>query len=434
MDQLTTAIRLFRRISPEPNQLIEAGTLRKLRVWLSDDVGRVVDELSRRPTFRQYAAWAIQSLQENVDTKERRVIDGLEVALRDVEKAYERLLNNQRIAAQLKLSFPPPLCADTETVEIRNSCVPRITHRQLGTFDELAMEISQLRQLNSQAENRYSLINIDDFFGPQQDFARLNGGDLIQTGSLIVSLNPEFHPVGNFVFQSANRRLNESLYLLTSIRHKVETAINQLQREYAGQKVAQYAWDQLQTQLGLYRVTFQRGRENDLRNDCMVLTQIYAAFHPAPDLVWLGLPAKLIQTGRLILQQRVQGFRGGELFERVHGALIGARRLYEDETVQVSAREEAVARGDLVLVCDPRELFWEGKKVQLATRSHCKSWELLLPLVMKARNGGHDTEDDVFGEKVTGRSGMAMRVQRLKALLPISLRKLIFPGPFPRTY
>jgi hypothetical protein len=55
-------------------------------------------------------------------------------------------------------------------------------------------------------------------------------------------------------------------------------------------------------------------------------------------------------------------------------------------------------------------------------------------MVKKARNGGHVTEQDVFGEKGAGRSGMPMRMQRLKKRLPGGLRKLIVPGPEPRTY
>lgn len=106
MDQITPAICLFRQISLEPSELVGASTLRKLRVWLSDDVGRVVDELARRPTFREHAAWVIHALQKDSDSEERRVVNDLEAALHDAAKAYVKLLNNQRITAQLHACFP----------------------------------------------------------------------------------------------------------------------------------------------------------------------------------------------------------------------------------------------------------------------------------------------------------------------------------------
>ena len=434
MDQITPAIRLFRQIALEPNELVNAVALRKLRVWLSHDVGRVVDELSRRPTFREHAGWVIHSLRNGSNSEERRVVDRLESALQDAAKGYAKLLNNPRITAQLHACFPPRSHNVGETVEIRSDSAPRVLKRRVGLIDESEMEMSQLRHFSNQGSNEYALVRIDDYFEPQQGYVQDQNGTHIQAASHIVSLNPELHPVGNFVLQSANRRLDESLRLLTTIRRKVATAIRELRREYAGQKLVEAAWDRLQSELHVYRATFQSGQKNDLRNACIVLTQIYAAFHPAPDLDWLGLPDRLIQNGKVVLQHRIQGFRGGELFERVNGALIRLQRLYEDGAPLLSAFEEGVASGDLVLISDERTLYWEGSPVLFAAHTHHKSWELLLPLVKKARTGGFVTERDVFGERITGRSGMAMRMQRLKELLPGSLRKLILPGPDPRTY
>lgn len=434
MDQLTPAIRLFRQTLPKSKPLVDTVTLRKLRVWLGDDVGKLVDELSRRPAFREYAAWVVRSLQNGSDSEERKVIDSLEAALIDVARAYAKLLGNERVLTRLQTLFPPSPHVISETVEIAGNGAPRVLERETGLINETAMEISQLRHLCSRGGKEYALVKIDDYFEPQQQFVQGEDGHRIQSATAIVSMTPELHPVGNFVLQTANRRLEELLELLTKIRRKVTASIRDLGKAYKGQENAEAAWERLQDQLAVYRRTFQSGRENDLRNACIVLTQIYAAFHPAPDLDWLGLPEQLSQEGVLALQQRIRGFRGGELFERVNGALIDVRRLYEDRDPKLSAQEEAIARGDLVLVIETRELYWDGKPKLFAGARLRESWELLFPLVKKAKSRGHVTERDVFGDKVTGRSSMSMRMQRLKKQLPGGLRKLIKPGPDPRTY
>ena len=130
----------------------------------------------------------------------------------------------------------------------------------------------------------------------------------------------------------------------------------------------------------------------------------------------------------------MRGSRGGELFERVVGALTELGHLYEDQDAKLSAREEAVARGDLVLVPEAHELYWECERLSFAGKSRRSAWALLLPLIKKAIRGGYVEEQDVFGGKVQSRSTMPMRMERLKTVLPATLRKLILPGPDPRTY
>ena len=434
MDQLTPAIRLFQQLLPDPKQLVDAARLRKLRVWLSDDVGKVADELSRRPAFREHASWVVRRLQNGSDSAERHVVDKLEAATSNVARAYAKLLGNERILTQLQSRFPPRPHVTGETVKIAGNGAPRVLDRRSGLIDESAMEVSQLQHLCRRGTRAFVLVNVNDYFEPQQEFVRGEDGRHIQSATVIVSMTPELHPVGNFVLQSANRRLEGLIALLTRIRGKVATTLRTLGRTYAGEAIAEAAWDRLQSHLDIYRRTFQSGRENDMRNACMALTQIYAAFHPAPDLDWLGLPKHLRQAGAMVLQQRIRGFRGGELFERVNGALIEVRRLYEDRNPKLSAREEAIAGGDLVLVTETRGLYWDGELKSFAAAKLRGSWKLLLPLVTKARNGGHVTEQDVFGDKVTERGGMAMRMQRLKAHLPGGLRRFIEPGPDPRTY
>jgi hypothetical protein len=434
MDELAPVIRQFRRILPNPTRLLNDVTLRELRVWLRDDVGKLVDGLARRPAFREGATWPLHVLGRDSKSVERKVVDNLETALLNAAKTCTKMLGNKRVYSQLTKSFPPRQLIVGESIEIGGTEEPKVLSRQSGLFDELELEASQIRCLAKQDAKALALINLGDYFEPRQEFVRTAEGERIQVGTHIVSMTPELHPVGNLILQSADRRLEVHLQLLTSIRRKIGRATRELGRAYRDQEASQAAWEELQKHVKLFRRTFQSGPKNAIRNACITLTQIYAAFHPAPDLEWLGMPENAVEEARGILQQRIHGYRGGELFERINDALIEVRGIYDDSDSAASVREQAIANGDLVVIKAERVVWWDCKAVSFSTPSSRAAWDVLVPLVTKARFGGFISEQDVFGEKVTGRSGMPMRIQRLKLKLPISLRKLIIPGPEARSY
>ena len=287
MDKLANTIRLYQRIMPDAQKPMDSVTLRKLRVWLSDDVATLAEGFAQRPSFRERAVWPVRALRAGSDSAERRVIDALEAAFVDSARAYAKLLKNKRMLTQLKASFPPRLGVIGESVEVSGSGPTRILSRQTGSIDEFAIEASQLQDLCDRRRGSVALVNVEDYFEPRQELCSSEDGRRIQVGTHIVSMTPELHPVGNFILQSAIRRLEIHLQLLTSVRSKIAQALRILGPPYRDDDVAQAAWDRLQVQVKVFRQTFQSGQEVGLRNACIILTQVYAAFHSAPNLDWL---------------------------------------------------------------------------------------------------------------------------------------------------
>ena len=77
----------------------------------------------------------------------------------------------------------------------------------------------------------------------------------------------------------------------------------------------------------------------------MILTQIYAAFHSAPELDWLGVLPDVIQDSIESLRHRITHFRNGEMFERIAKGVRELQYLYRDGLPKISAMDEAIARG-----------------------------------------------------------------------------------------
>lgn len=62
----------------------------------------------------------------------------------------------------------------------------------------------------------------------------------------------------------------------------------------------------------------------------------------------------------------------------------GARAL-SPSRAQSCYREEAIARGDLVLVEDSRQLYWEAAGIDFSAKDHRGSWDFMVHLAKKAR-------------------------------------------------
>lgn len=430
MNEITAVIRLYEQLFPRRVDPWDPATLRHLKVWLSDDVSRVVAGLAGRPAFREQAAWVIHSLAPDCGSTERQAVDRLELALLDLAKIQFKLIRNVRILAQVRIKFPPQLRPKSGHVDIPSDRPSRERDVQMGSFDETEMELAQLRQLCDQGLSGIRLIKQDDFFDPQPEYFGRDGQRILSDAAMLVSFNPELHPIGNFILQCANRRLEQKLDLLAQIRRKSSVAVSTLGRSYQDHERAKVAWEKLQAELAEFRRVFQSGPDMELRNACVILTQVFAAFHPSPDLSWLGLSDRLIVPVPGVLLTRMRGHRGGELFERVNAALITAQRLYEDRKPGISAQEEAIARGDLVLIAEGRLLYWQQQVVNFSARAHQAAWETIVGLASKRQV----TESDLFEDKIAGRSGMPMRINRLKQLLPVSLRSLVKRGSEARTY
>ena len=432
MDKVEIVTRRYKQILPKPVGFVQDSQLRRLEIWLKDDLCPVVEDYADRPTFRERAAWVLDSIRPGVLTPERQAIDTLDAAVVACARALAEPGSKSRVHAKLVALYPAQTRVVGETVEICGGGRKRVLSQQLGPVDELAPELSQVTALDKRPWD--DLVNVNDYFEPQQEFAETEDGRRLQWGQFIVSLNPELHPVGNFVVRCMFRRVDPIVTILNAVHRKIMRAVTALDYRYAVQNQLDAAWKSLQASHAVVKKTFQTGAENQLRDSCIILTQVYAAFDPSPTLDWLDVSPEAIDRDVGSLQHRITHFQNGEMFDRIAAAVGDLRRLYVDEPPEQWAIDEAIAIGALVIDTRFHKAFWEKKPIEVDWKRSRAAWKFLIVLAGKAGHHGHVTESDLYGTEVVSASTMGTNAERLRALLPASLKKHVLPGPDPRTY
>ncbi len=301
-------------------------------------------------------------------------------------------------------------------------------------------EVDQLPVMTAQIEAIArpfwrDLVDTADYLGPRGAWLlREEPSEHVTAGEFVVSLNPELHAIGDFVTRCLFRRVEVLAEILAGADRAVLACVPALGRA-APKSVSELAGDrdQLQETIRQLHTICRPDDEATVRDSCVILAQVYVAFHPAPDVGWLGLPDDVIEVGRAALRHRFTNTRNPELTERVAAALGDLRRLYANESPGQSALEEAVARGGLVLTTSPRAAYWEGNLLAVNWAKNDRPWEMLLALARKGRLGAAVEERDLFTGGASP-SATPTLFGRLKRLLPAELWKQIIPGIEIRSY
>ena len=432
MSELGFIKRRFKQILPAPVGHVQKPQLRLLKVWLRDDVCPVVGEYAQRPAFRERAAWVVHAIRPGAATKERQEIEAVDAAMVECARNLVKLGSMSRVRAKLVALYPAQTRVVGETVRIDGEDSPHVQSRQSDFVDELALELAQVAALAKRPWD--DLVNVNDYFEPQQEFVETADGQWLQRGEFIVSVNPELHPVGNFVVRCMFQRVNSIVTVLNAVHGKTLHAVRSLDRRYSVQDQVDAAWKAFQASHAAVKETFQTGTENRLRDSCMILTQVYAAFGSSPKLDWLDVSPEAIERGIGLLKHRITHFQNGEMFERIAAAVGDLRRLYVGKRPEQQAIDEAIARGGLVIDKRSYTAFWEKDQIEAEWDRFRTAWRFLIALAEKAGLQGFVEESDLYGSTVVSKSTMGTNAERLKGLLPASLRKHVLPGPKPRTY
>jgi hypothetical protein len=431
MQDLDSVERLYKAILPEPVSDVQGQELRRLMVWLQDDVCLLVDDYIGRPNFREKASWPLRAVTTGPGNDAQPVIEAVAMAICDCATALAKLESKSRVRSQLRNLYPPQNEVIEEKIAISGNGRSRVLSRQSGPVDVLAIELSQIKEL---AKGRFGeLARVEDYFEPQQELVETESGKRLQRGELIVSVNPELHPIGNFIVRCMLRRVDGFMATLTEVHAKIIHAAQSLKRDYVALRKIDATWQQLLARLAALRKVFQGGPENQLRESCIILTQVYAAFSSSPALDWLDVPQEHIEGGIPSLRHRIKHSHNGEMFERIVAAVADLRRLYDDGAPEQQAIDEAIAAGGLVIDTRSLDVFWDGGPIRQDWKGNRRSWEFLVAVAKKVRLQGYVTDSDL-GNNAQGNSVMAMRAKRLKELLPPSLRKQLIPGSVRRSY
>jgi hypothetical protein len=429
VDRLELALRRYQQIVPKP--VDHAGMpLRALNIWLSEDVNAVLDDYTRRPSFREHASWPVRALSVGANSSERDLIDQIDSEIVRCGRALLKLADKRLIKRKTVENVPAKPVVVGETVRI-DDAGSRVVAREYGQPVELEMELSQIDAIAQRDWD--DLVNVNDYFEPQQQWSRDFDDQAIQHADAIVSINPELLPIGNFIVRRVLARIETRLTTLESFRRRCLTALQQVRSAYSKDCTEiESAWSELSRLHAELVRSFRSGTESRLRDACVVSTQIYAAFSPGPNVTWLGLDADIVNDALPALRARGRGWDNAHMFERIAASLGSLRQLYGDTGPDRSAIEEAIAAGGLVIDELRHEAFWQTERLdKQPTKS---AWILLVALARKAQRRMATEERDVWGDEAVSLSAMSTAWGRLKNCLPSSLWRQVQPGEERATY
>ena len=432
MDRIELAERRYRQIVPEPVQNWAEMPVRELGIWLKDYVAPLVGEYTARPRFRDAACWSLHEFRAGANTPARRQVDATAAALTRHARLLRAALRSRRVATAIKKSLPPLRLVEREEMVVTGAGVQPIS-RTMREVDQLPVMTAQIEAIARPFWR--DLVDPADYLEPRGAWLlRDEPSEHVTAGEFVVSLNPELHSIGDFISRCLFRRVEVLAEILESADRAVLACVPALGRA-APKSVAEVAGDRDQLRETVRQLHTICGPDDEaaVRGSCVILAQVYAAFHPAPDVGWLGLPDDILEVGRHTLRHRFTNARNPELTESVAVALGDLRRLYANEPPGQSALEEAVARGGLVLTMSPCAAYWAKKPLAINWANNDRPWKMLLVLARKGRLASTVEERDLFPNNASP-SAMPNLCARLKKLLPAELRKQILPGDEPRSY
>jgi hypothetical protein len=424
MELWELAVRRYRQIVPTPAVTWDQVPRRQLAAWLNQDVCAAIEECVGRRRFRELASWPVRAFEPDGNSPELQLVADLDSHLAKYASTLSELADAKLLARKVRELNPPRMVpAKTETVISAGRSVERVLRRR--SFDETVLLRNQVSDFCHR--RRPPLVNVLDYFEPQPEWIG-TGRRRIQRADLIRSLQPDLPAIGNMIVWALLRRVDLRMGILDRLTRMCLTASRHFSRRYVARVTElcanrQSAHDRRDS----LRKEFQMGQESLLREHCIILTQVYAAFHPEPDLTWLGLPEPVLRSGQDGVRAWLSQNRNNEFTERICAALSVLGRLYTDAERGQSEIEEAIATGDLVIVQDRAEAYWNAEPVSVDPQRNRLSWKLLVQLARKARTRSEIAEADVY-DHPRSKSTLAMAVHRLQEMLPPSLEALIVPG------
>jgi hypothetical protein len=439
MDRITAAARRYQAIvtdklvAMDPAERYSALPVAKIRAWIAEYVLPAIEDLYGRPVFRDHATRPQRTLAAGTQSPERVAIEQTSRALASSAAALGKLTKNRRIASKLRELAPTraefqaaQTVSVTENATIWVKGIPR--KQELVPY--------YLNQLERIASRPWSdLVCVDDYFCPV-------GGMMLRSplptgvteGAFVASLSAHLFFVGDSITRCMLQRVRSWTSVLNEARQVCYQVVGGTGRRYQKQlRAEQETWEQLREARRRLENLCLTGLDAQMRDSCIAMVQLYAEYHPSPDLSWLGVSDVAFAHFQGRLRQNIESARDLETIERIAAALASLRLLYRDLPPTISAIDEAVAGGGLVLIGQTREVFWERQPISKEWNRYSKPWELLWQLAAKARAGSAVGNFDLYRDGVSD-STIANRWLRLKAMLPGTLWKCVKPGWEKATY
>ena len=143
------------------------------------------------------------------------------------------LANRKLLQRKLQELFPPARGVSGQTV--------RISGKGTEVVDRTYTDYPQIEPLHHAVQyiagrmNATDMVNVNDYFEPQQQWSKSEDGTLIQHGQWIVSLNSDLLPVGNFVVRCLLKRIELRIDPITKYRRMCSQALSAIGPKYQAQ-------------------------------------------------------------------------------------------------------------------------------------------------------------------------------------------------------
>ena len=427
MDRLEVAQQKYQRIVPSPGELDEQKS-DELEAWLRDDVVPVVADLQQNPQFKRFVKFGISRLAAETDTPERLQVVAVADALADYataivavgrQDAFRDLMTDRTPLEELNhrqygSSSPQPAAKELHRQRDRRCIVEKMADRP---WFDLVMD------LDFPCVNEHLFLQVDDS-SLDEAFAKFC---------------PHFPVLGEGVTRMMWARIEFWLHHLNNVGNRLHFRIVQTEDDpLAAYPQFLTAKFELEKRVDELRATCFSDDEPRMRDACCILTQVYLVYHPRPILPWLGLtedryqvPADMLGLEFWRLCELIEYDHSGgvsiressrrqtrlivmDSLQKVAGALADIAPMYRQAVSPEDIIGEARYQYRLLVVTNPRMVFFDGVLLSVNWNRQNRPWELLLNLAaQRTRLAGVDRYALSGSPSPHGLSGIKYRLSKI---------------------
>jgi hypothetical protein len=415
LDRLEAAVRDYDRVR-------EAGCNDSLRgaealsFWIQDKVCPVVDQLLARPDFRKLARWPLDQLTEQANTEPRHLVENVENAL---VASAKRLVDLSQTPVLQR--FIAGLAAGKEQVPSAEASANGNSVRmpQGASGSETPVHFIATKPWQD-------LVCVYDYFHPVADLNLVDreawlgpNSNHVQIADFLPFVRPQLQVPGDFIVRTLMIRIEYWRDVLLRVQQRFEGALRQA-KDTARLKETREAVCGIQEPLQRLEAICLHDPQSPLRQACITLVQVYAAYRKQADFSWLGDVGEMAGNAASI-RYFVDRRADTAITNHVAAALAEVAGLYRSEPDPEDVIQENCRKVPLVIVDGRgrRDLYWHGELVDADWETSARAWTLMVALAANAKRGqGVDAASEL---------GISLKDAKydLKRLLPSELFDLI---------
>jgi hypothetical protein len=398
----------------------------ELSDWLDRDVCPVVQEVLSRPDFQELVVWPVRRLQPGGSSRERALIEAVDAGLVQ--------------SARLLATFAGRHAGRGGPLKSELSGGPTSVHPSLGTglsaATNDALKAGGLLTIEFIAERPWrDLVAVIDYFGPVADLNLVDReaylgpkSQNVQVGAFLPVTNPALRPLGDFVTRTLLIRIDywQSILQRFWVRCASDHLRNPADHEDLWKRIGD-AREKLWHDIEDLRHSCSADESAKLRESCIALVQLYAAYRPKERFPWLGLEGSWSRMA-LTFRHRLERQNDGSVPNQVASAMAEIATLYRSELDAEELIRQKSGMHALVLVEGPgrREAYWHAALIKADWARQAVPWRFLCQLAEHLLKAGRGVDACDFPEKMDFSVKDAR--YRLKPLIPKDLMDLIIPA------